>query len=177
MKQVADSRPVRTVRWLTQAVDESLRQFQCRSNVLVVLNDIPTNDADVAAILDRLDVVYFDPTKAEIIEKMRTFDGVDQADVDLLAETPCLPSLRTLRHFQGWKKSELDEMEELYSECGVPRDIQVMINLKLTFPKTEWRSRFANETGRSKEAAKKYWQRNEQAVDQLIEARTNLAAA
>lgn len=169
MKQIADSRPFRTIRWRTNALPESERSFVCTSPVLVVLNQVP-NDPDVHAVLDRLDVIEFAPTKSEIIAKMRSF-ARSQKDVDIIAEAAVIPSLRTLKHFEGWKKSELDEIEELYSECGVPASVQHIADIMERFPKQQWVKQYQAMTGKGREAAKREWSRKRHLAAQLLEAR------
>lgn len=169
MKQVADSKPYRTIHWRTNALPECERKFVCTSPVLVVVNKVP-NDADVHAVLDRLDVIEFTPTKAEIIAKMRSFAN-DQADVDLIADAAVLPSLRTLKHFEGWKKSELDELEELYAECGVPPSVQTITDIMHRFPPRGWIKQYQAATGKSYEAAKRDWARKRHLARQLLESR------
>ena len=171
MKQLCDSRPERQIRWRTKALPDAERQFACTSTCLVVLNEVRRNDPDVEAIIDRLDVIRFDPTKAEIIRKMRSFAKC-QRDVDVIAEAPVLPSLRTLIKYQYWKESEeLDEVRELYDECGVPDSIQMIMSIIDTCPRKDWIKTYQQSCGKSYEAAKREWSRKSNIARQLLDAR------
>lgn len=170
MKQIADSKPVRTIRWRTQTLPDDERQFDCESTVLVVLNSVPKNDSDVAAILDRFDVVTFAPSKPEIIQRMRTF-AKNQLDVDIIASCDVMPSLRTLKHFEQWKASELDEIEELYSECGVSDAVATITRIMAEHDRPEWITEYQTLSGKSYEAAKRTWSRHRAEAEQLLRAR------
>lgn len=170
LKQLCDSRPRRVIQWRTQALPPQDRQFTCTSNVLVILNWVPKDDADVEAILDRFDIVEFVPTKTQIISRMRQFAKCQQ-DVDIIANAAATPSLRTLKKFEAWKKSPLlDEAEELYSECGVGEDIRMMMDIMTSKPKREWIETYQRLTGKTTAAAKMDWTRKRQLAEQLLEA-------
>ncbi|MCK4626649.1 MAG: ATP-binding protein [Phycisphaerae bacterium] len=171
LKQLCDTRRIRTVRWHTRALAEEDRQFVCSSKVLVVLNWVPKSDSDVEAILDRFDVIRFEPTKSEIIARMRLF-AEDQRDVDIIANAPIMPSLRTLVHFQQWKAApRLNEIEELYSECGMPENIRQMVEVLETTPKGQWIKAYQRLSGKKYEAAKRDWSRHYPVAQQLMDAR------
>ena len=169
LKQFGERAARRIIRWNTNAVPANQRTFVCTSNVLVVLNWVPKQDEDVAAILDRFDVLHFDPSKAEVIRRMRLFAEC-QKDVDLLANTPTMPSLRTLQKYEDWKKSKyIDEMEELVSECGVPEDVKIISQILAENPKAKVQA-YAERTDRSYAAAKRDWSRKVKIARQLAEA-------
>lgn len=171
MKQLAETKPHRTIRWKTNAITDGNKEFVCTGNVLVVLNSVPKNNADVEAILDRFDVIEFAPTKPEVIDQMRLF-AADQADVDLLAGLPATPSLRTLIKFEQWKLSEVNAEEELLAECGVSEDVVRVMNIMERFPKSEWIRNYQDLTGKNYEAAKRDWARKKGVAAQLLEAGT-----
>ena len=66
---------VKTLRWgTTTASREDLpTSFQCTSPVLILVNQIPLKNADVAAVLDRCDNITFAPTKSQVIAYMREY--------------------------------------------------------------------------------------------------------
>jgi protein gp37 len=170
LKQVCDTRSHRLVRWRTTAIHQDEREFVCTSNVLAILNSLPSETADIEAIHDRFDLVEFAPTKAEIISRMRRF-AKDQTDVDLIAGAPVTPSLRTLVRFEKWKASpHLDEMEELYSECGVPDDIILMAKVLRETPKGQQVKAYHKLRGGSYDAAKRDWSRKHHIAQQLLDA-------
>jgi hypothetical protein len=75
LKSLCDSRPQRTVRWNTNTrlLEGRAKEFSTFSSVLIVGNRTLLDHDDVRAILDRADSIGFDPTKQEIITKLRTY--------------------------------------------------------------------------------------------------------
>jgi hypothetical protein len=169
MKQLAETTTPRVVRWSTNAVAEDQRTFHCTSNVLILANNLPKKDGNLDAITSRFDRILFDPTKAEVIARMRTF-AQNEDDVDIIADAAVMPSLRTLIHFQDWKKSELDPLEELYAACGVPGSVLIIKEIMETVPKRKWITTYATRTDRNYEAAKRDWGRKKNLAKQLLEA-------
>lgn len=170
MKQLCETKPRRTIRWKTNThlIPREERQFECTSNVLVVLNSVPKNDPDVEAILDRFDVVEFRPSKAEIIARMRTF-AERQGDVDLMANLPVDPSLRDLDRFERWCRAEdINEIEELLSLCQIPSDIQLMMQVLETTPPRKRLAAYRQLSGKTYEAAKRAWTRKWRTAQRLI---------
>ena len=169
MKQFCDSRKARRIRWNTAALDEDERMFTCTSPVLVILNWIPKDDSDVAAIIDRFDCLFFNPTKSEILNRMRLF-AKSQADVDRFARMPIDPSLRDLIRFEAWKESKhIDEMEELMATCGIPKDIQQMVQILESDPQPKNKiEAFARLSGKSLNTAKVFWTRNKAKAERLV---------
>lgn len=140
----------RVIRWgtTTSKLEGRPQSFVCTAPTLIVLNKLPTRDPDVAAILDRCDAVEFDPTKAEVIARMREVFPDDNELVDQIAELPALPSLRTLVKARQWKKSKhLNLDEELLAECGVPEAVAHLARIIQTVPKSKWCERYRSETG------------------------------
>ena len=140
----------RVIRWgtTTSKLEGRPTSFVCTAPVLIVLNKLPKNDPDVEAILDRCDAIWFEPTKEEIIARMRELFPENADLIDLIAELPALPSLRTLVHARDWQNSDdLDVMEELLSECGASSPITRLLEIMEAFPETEWCRRYVQQTG------------------------------
>jgi hypothetical protein len=169
MKQLAETKTPRVVRWHTNALADDQREFRCTSNVLVLANDLPKKDGNLDAITSRFDRIRFKPTKVEIIARMRLF-AENQQDVDIIADAAVMPSLRTLIHFQQWKRSELDPLEELYATCGVPPSVRMIKDIMEKVPKAHWIKTYAAQTDRNYEAAKRDWGRKKKIALQLLEA-------
>jgi hypothetical protein len=169
MKQLAETKTPRVVRWHTQALPDDQREFRCTSIVLVLANNLPKKDGNLDAITSRFDRILFQPTKAEIIARMRTF-AENQHDVDIIADAAVMPSLRTLIHFQQWKRSEMDPLVELYASCGVPDSVRLIKEIMETVPKPQWIKTFAEKTDRNYQAAKRDWGRKKKIALQLLEA-------
>ena len=140
----------KTIRWgtTTPKLGERKKQFSCTSTVLIVLNRIPEKNADIRAILDRCDTIEFRPTKTEVMARMRDIFPDDGHLIDLLAEQPVMPTLRTLIHARQWARSDhLDLLEELFAECGVPKPISDLVDIMHAHPRGEWCSRYIAVTG------------------------------
>lgn len=112
----------RVIRWgtTTSKLEGRPQSFVCTAPALIVLNRMPPRDPDVAAILDRCDAIEFAPSKAEVIGRMWEIFPDDGSLIDLLAELPAVPSLRTLVKARKCQKSKhLNLIQELLDECGV----------------------------------------------------------
>ena len=140
----------RRVYWgtMTNKLEGRDSSFVCTSPVLIVLNKIPHGDADVAAILDRCDAIEFAPPKPEIITHMRDVFPGDGELIDLIAELPTMPSLRTLIKARRWQRSRhLDLIEELLAECGVPKPVAWLAQIMEASPEHAWCDEYVAATG------------------------------
>lgn len=149
LKGLCDTGP-RVMRWgtTTSKLDGRPAAFTCTCPVLIVLNKMPARDPDLEAILDRVDAIRFEPTKAEIISRMRALWPDDEDLIDLLAELPAMPSLRTLDKARRWQRSaHLNLIEELLAECGVPVPVAQLAQVMESFPEREWCTRYVATTG------------------------------
>ncbi len=137
------------IRWgtTTSKLEGRKTSFASTSPVLIVLNKIPDKNPDVRAVLDRCDVIQFEPTKTEIIGRMREIFPEDRHLIDLMAELPVLPTLRTLIKARQWARStHLDLLEELFAECGVPGPVSTLLEIMRTQPETEWLPKYIEAT-------------------------------
>jgi len=140
----------KVVRWgtTTSKLDDRKRSFVCTSSILIVLNKIPDKNPDVKAILDRCDGIQFEPTKIEIISRMRDVFPDDGHLIDIMSEVSVMPTLRTLVKARCWAKSEhLKLLEELFSECGVPKPVSTLIEIMKAHPEDQWCRRYVEMTG------------------------------
>lgn len=99
---------VKTLRWgtTTDRLEGREKCFRCTSNVLILLNKLPGKNPDVLAILDRCDSISCEPNKSEVIAYMRGSFPEDGHLIDLMAELPLLPSVRTLLKARQWARSK-----------------------------------------------------------------------
>lgn len=167
LKGLTDTGP-RVIRWgtTTSKLEGRPTSFACTCPVLIVLNKMPARDPDLEAILDRCDAIVFEPTKAEVVNRMReVFPGsVDL--IDLLAELPAMPSLRILIKACCWQKSmHLNLIEELVAECGVPEPVARLAQIMESCPEQEWCDRYVAETRRTDRT----YRRHRQLAQQLVE--------
>lgn len=162
----------RVVHWgtTTSKLEGRPKSFVCTSPVLIVMNRMPSRDADVAAILDRCDAIEFAPTKPEVIVRMRELFPEDGELIDLLAELPAMPSLRTLVKACRWQRSKyLNLIEELLAECGVPSPVAQLAQIVESAPERDWCQRYVAETG----LTDRTYRRHKRLALQLVECRTS----
>lgn len=160
----------RVIRWgtTTSKLEGRHTSFVCKSPVLIVLNKLPKNDPDVEAILDRCDAIWFEPTKAEIIARMWEVFPENGDLIELIAELPAMPSLRTLVRAREWQQSDdVNVIEELLSECGVSLEITQLVEIMETFPEGEWCGRYLQRTG----LTDRTYRRHRRFADQIVECR------
>lgn len=165
----------RVVHWetTTSKLDNRPSSFTCTSRVLIVLNKLPARDPDVLAILDRFDSIEFDPVKAEVITRMRKLFHDEDELIDLLADLPAMPSLRTLIKASRWKASKhLSLVEELLAECGVPEPVRTLVQIMQTAPDSEWCQLYTAQTG----LTDRTYRRHKRVAEQLIECRASVNA-
>ncbi len=130
MKQLCVPQPLKVITWRTSTrlLKGRKKEFWTPSRALIVVNELPAANADVMAVLDRLDAITFEPTKAEILAKMRQIWPSETELIDLLATLPTKPSLRTMEKALRWQQSKhLDLAEELLAECGVPAAVRQLV--------------------------------------------------
>ncbi|HUT57806.1 MAG TPA: hypothetical protein VNA25_08125 [Phycisphaerae bacterium] len=152
----------------TSKLEGRPRSFICTSPVLIVLNKIPKKDEDVMAVLDRCDGIIFEPTKQEIITRMRTIFAHDHALIDLLAKLPVIPTLRTLIKARQWERSRhLNLAEELFSECGVPQPVATLVNIMETLPEEAWCSTYLAAT----KLTDRTYRRHKSLAEQIVSCR------
>jgi hypothetical protein len=162
----------RNLHWgtTTSKLEGRPRSFRCTSPVLIVMNKIPARDADVAAILDRCDAIEFAPTKSDVITRMREVFPADDELIDLIAELPTLPSLRTLIKARRWQNSRhLRLVEELLAECGAPQAVVHLARIIENHPESEWCDRYVAETG----LTDRTYRRHRRLALQLVDCRAS----
>lgn len=140
----------RTIRWGTSTplLQGRANEFVSTAPVLIVLNRMPDENADIRAVFDRCDAIEFDPPKPEVIARMRDVFPADATLIELIAELPVIPSLRTLVKARRWQQSKhLDWRAELVAECGVPEAVNVLLEIMQASPEHEWLGQYLRATG------------------------------
>jgi hypothetical protein len=171
LKGLCDTGP-RVVRWgtTTSKLEGRATSFACICPVLIVLNKMPARDPDLEAILDRVDAIRFEPTKAEIIARMHELWPEEGELIDLLTELPAMPSLRTLDKARRWKRSaHLNLIEELLGECGVPPPVAQLAQIMEALPERAWCDEYVAATG----LTDRTYRRHKQLALQLVECRAS----
>ena len=170
LKGLMDTGP-RVVRWgtTTSKLQGRPTSFACTCPVLIVLNNMPARDPDLEAILDRVDAIQFEPTKAEIIARMYELWPEDEELIELLAELPTMPSLRTLDKARRWKRSaHLNLIEELLAQCGVPEPVVRLAQIMEAFPEGQWLQQYVVATGGLTDRS---YRRHKRIAEQLLACR------
>lgn len=154
----------------TPLLEGRRQSFEFSGRVLIVLNRMPEEHPDVTAILDRCDCIEFDPPKPAVIARMRDIFPEDDELIDLLAELPVIPSLRTLVKARQWQQSQhLDWREELIAECGVSEGIGILLDIMQSVPESEWLNRFTAATGQTDRS----YRRHRKIADQVLACRAS----
>ena len=162
----------RVLHWgtTTNKLEGRPRTFTSTSPVLIVMNKIPSRDGDVAAILDRCDAIEFAPSKPEVIARMHELFPAEAELIDLIAELPTLPSLRTLIKARRWQNSRhLKLVEELLAECGAPQAVVHLARIIEAHPESEWCNRYVSETG----LTDRTYRRHKRLALQLVDCRVS----
>lgn len=131
LKGLCDSRKQRVVQWNTKTplLEGRTQKFVATGPVLVVCNRAFFNNEDVNAVLDRADVIEFDPPKDEILRKLRTY-AEDEEILRFLEQPMVQPSLRSYEKAKMWKaSSHLDWKQELMGEFGIEEHIQIQAEI------------------------------------------------
>lgn len=139
MKSMCDSREERLVQWRTSRnLDGRRKHFKCTAPVLLICNrTVAERNDDVKAVLDRADVIEFDPPKAEVIKKLKSY-ATNQHIVDMMERLDVIPSLRTYEKALGWEASpHLDLTDQLLNECGIPAHIRTLVKILADNPKMQ----------------------------------------
>lgn len=160
------------IRWgtTTRLLEHREKSFVYTSHALIVLNQIPRDTPDVSAVLDRCDAIEFAPTKAEVIARMKEVFPDDGDLIDLFVELPTLPTLRTMKQAQKWKRSKhLNLIEELLSECGVPKPVVTLIGIMETLPEAEWWPAYSTATGMTDRS----FRRHRQIAEEILACRAS----
>jgi hypothetical protein len=169
LKGLTDTGP-RVIRWgtTTPRLQGRPTSFTCTCPVLMVLNKMPARDPDLEAILDRVDAIRFEPFKREIIDRMYELWPADEDLIELLAELPAMPSLRTIEKARRWKNSShLNLIEELLAECGVPEPVARLAQIVDSYPEEQWRDQYVTATGLTDRS----YRRHKGIAEQLVACR------
>ena len=141
LKSLCETSKEKVLRWgsTTSKLDGRAKSFVCRSQVLIILNKLPSKNEDVMAVGDRCDCIDFAPTKMEVLERMREIFPEDGELIELLGELPILPTLRTLIKARQWRESQhLSLTEERFGECGVPAPVVKLLEIMQEHPQEAW---------------------------------------
>lgn len=125
LKQLCDTREDKTIRYYTTS--PSLRgmpsEFETSCKVLMLMNDIKTEDNNLNALLTRAHLIKFEPSDLEIIKHLRTFGNDPNIlnFIEIYAPFSKKLNLRVYKRAVELKESGLDWKQEIISELDVDK--------------------------------------------------------
>lgn len=123
LKQLCDTREEKTIKYFTTSpiLKGMDSEFETKCKVLMLMNDIKTEDKNLNALFTRAHLINFDPLDTEIIRHMKTF-GDDKEILDFIniyAHFSKTLNLRVYKRAIELKKAGLDWKEEVVSELKI----------------------------------------------------------
>ena len=123
LKQLCDTREDKIIRYVTTSPILSGLQpeFETSCKVLMLMNDIKTEDKNLNALLTRAHFVNFDPPDIEIINQIKTF-GDDKEIlkfIELYAPFSKSLNFRVYKRATELKSVKLDWKQEVINELNV----------------------------------------------------------
>jgi hypothetical protein len=172
MKQLLHRKEERTIHWSTDKLSHDETTFTYYGKVMIIANSLPAGNEDLIAIFDRCDTICFEPSKSEIIERMKLMtDDLDA--IEVMRSLPILPTLRDLEKYIGWKASQyLDADKKLMLACPPPKQVLLWVDIMTEQPtKGKWIATYEAITKKTNSAAKSDLKRYGGMAEQIIEAR------
>ena len=123
LKQLCDTREEKTIRYSTTSpiLNENDKEFETKCKVLMLMNDVKTDDKNLDALLTRAHLIIFDPPDTDVIRHMKTF-GKDNQILDFIETyAPFSKSLnlRVYKRAVELKEAGLDWRDEVVNELKI----------------------------------------------------------
>ncbi len=123
LKQLCDTREDKTIRYFTTSpiLRDLPTEFETSCKVLMLMNDIKTEDKNLNALLTRAHFINFDPPDTEVIRYMKTF-GTDKEILDyieLFAPFSKTLNLRVYKRAIELRDSKLDWKQEVINDLCI----------------------------------------------------------
>ncbi len=121
LKQLCDTREEKTIKYFTTSpiLKSISAEFETSCKVLMLMNDLHTDDKNLNALLTRAHLVYFNPPDTEIITYLKTF-GVEKDILNFIEKYARFSKTLNLRSYKratelkaaklNWKEEILDEL-------------------------------------------------------------------
>lgn len=159
VRQMAEHEPVRQLHWETKGIkEEDGRRTEFCGKVFVVMNEVPTFNLGVMAILNRLTLYCFNPPKKEVLDFAAVnMPEVPREHINLLREIDCVPNLRPFHRMAEWDaiggyKYVCRQVDQV---CGVAPDVTNIVEIISECPERQRIKELATRTGRSYDTARK----------------------
>ena len=123
LKQLCDTREDKTIKYFTTSpvLKNTANEFSTSCKVLMLMNELKTDDKNLNALLTRAHLIYFNPPDVEVIDYLRTF-GDDKEILDFIerfAPFSKTLNLRVYKRATELKESKLDWKQEVISELDI----------------------------------------------------------
>lgn len=123
LKQLCDTREEKIIRYSTTSpiLRDMEQEFETKCKVLMLMNDVKTDDKNLNALLTRAHFINFDPPDTEIIRHMKTF-GKDKeilSFIETYAHFSKSLNLRVYKRAVELKEAGLDWKEEVVNELNI----------------------------------------------------------
>ncbi len=123
LKQLCDTREDKTIRYVTTSpILRGLQpEFETSCKVLMLMNDMKTEDKNLNALLTRAHLINFNPPDTEVIRQMKTFadDKEILKFIELYAPFSKTLNFRTYKRAVELKSVRLDWKQEVINELNV----------------------------------------------------------
>lgn len=119
LKQILDTKEVKTVCYHTTARindAEVPHEIKIKSKAMILCNDLHQEGKDIKALLSRGHYIHFEPTKEEILGRIKTFatDNAVVSEIEGIINKMANLSLRTYVKAVELKKAGMDWRQYLY---------------------------------------------------------------
>jgi len=123
LKQLCDTRENKTIRYITSSpiLAGQDSEFETSCKVLMLMNDIKTDDKNLNALLTRAHLINFDPPDTEILNQMKSFADDNEIIRFIEMYAPFSKSLnfRVYKRASELKKVKLDWKQEVINELKI----------------------------------------------------------
>ena len=123
LKQLCDTREEKTIKYCTTSpiLKAVSGEFETSCKVLMLMNDLKTEDKNLDALLTRAHLVYFNPPDTEIIRHLKTFGAEKEilSFIEKYAPFSKTLNLRVYVRATELKEAKLNWKEEVVNELAI----------------------------------------------------------
>jgi len=123
LKQLCDTREEKTIKYCTSSpiLKATAGEFETSCKVLMLMNELKTEDKNLDALLTRAHLVYFNPPDTEIIRHLKTF-GIEKDILNFIEKYAPFSktlNLRVYKRATELKNAGLNWEEEVMNELDI----------------------------------------------------------